>query len=297
MAELTPGDHFFQADNDIRFHYKARGTGPVFVAQSVGWGPSAAYLWNLLGPLEAHFTMIYFEPRGSGTSSRPSDETRMSSTTMAHDLEHLRTHLALPSFPVLFGHSNGGCIALTYASLFPHRVARLILADAEILGGPPRARATAHWAAFAQKRKAHPVYGPALQALMGAATAPPQTDEAFAQLMDKILPYYFNDTSLAPKLRAAMGADETPPRAWAFLRQGKLDRENPFPHLEEAGKVTARTLLVWGRDDAMCSLQRAEALKGGIKGAELVVLEDCGHFPMVEKPEGFWGAVNGFLFG
>ncbi|KAK0643346.1 hypothetical protein B0T16DRAFT_494404 [Cercophora newfieldiana] len=129
MASTTAGDHSFDAD-DVRLHYRL---------------------------LEAHFTMVYFEPHANGLSSKPSDEPRMSSTIMAHDLEHLRKELGLEAFPALFGHSNGGSIATAYAIMYP-----------EINGGTP----TDNFIKFAEKRKDDPIYGPALQALIGASAHP-----------------------------------------------------------------------------------------------------------------------------
>jgi len=58
MTEIKAENHYFEA-NGINFHYTLRGTrGPILVAHSVGWGPSAAYLWNLFQPLEKHFTVV-----------------------------------------------------------------------------------------------------------------------------------------------------------------------------------------------------------------------------------------------
>ncbi|KAK5657799.1 hypothetical protein OQA88_2872 [Cercophora sp. LCS_1] len=290
MGDSSTDDQFLNA-NSIQFRYRARGSGPVFIAQGVGWGPSAAYLWNLLKPLEAHFRMIYFEPRGNGLSSRPQDQNQMTSTVMAHDLESLRKDLGLQTIPVLFGHSNGACIALMYACLYPERVDKLILLSAQINGGPPND----NFARFAAKRKDDPIYGPALQALMNAIQHPPQTDEVFAKALGGLLPYYFNDVSKVEELVEHMEVDRVPPRAWAYLHQGKLDQANPFNHMAEAGKVTAKTLLLSGRDDAICSLQRSEELHDELRDSQLVVFDNCGHFPVVEKPVEFWGAVSEFL--
>ncbi|KAK4444915.1 Alpha/Beta hydrolase protein [Podospora aff. communis PSN243] len=214
----------------------------------------------------------------------------MSSTDMARDLEHLREELGLEVFPALFGHSNGGCIATTYAILHPNRVEKLILMDPEINGDAP----TDNFAKFAEKRKDDPVYGPALQALISASSNPPQTDEEFLELLNRILPYYFTDTTKTEVLANSMEVDRVPLSLWAFLRHAKLDRESPFNHLAEVHKITARTLILQGSDDALCSLQRSAELQGKIPNSELVVFE-CGHFPVVEKPEEFWKAVKTFL--
>jgi proline iminopeptidase len=55
----------------------------------------------------------------------------MSSKDMAYDLEHLREHLKMPYFSLLY-HSNGGTIALAHAERFPTRVTKLILVVHEL---------------------------------------------------------------------------------------------------------------------------------------------------------------------
>jgi len=159
--------------------------------------------------------------------------------------------------------------------------------DPEINGDTP----TDNFARFAERRKDDPVYGPALQALVGAFSNPPQTDEAFLELMHKILPYYFNDTSKTEILAENMEVGVVPLSSWAFLRRAKLDGESPFNHLAEACKIKARTFILQGRDDAICSLQRSTELQEQIPDSELAVLE-CRHFPVIEKPDGFWKEVT-----
>jgi len=128
--------------------------------------------------------MVYFELRGNGLSSRPADESRMTIEVMAHDLEHLRKHLGIESVPVLFGHSNGACISLIYAALYPERVDKLIVMAAEINNNTPNNTS----ARFASVRKDDPVYGPALATLMGVVANPPQTDDEFIQALENCCP-------------------------------------------------------------------------------------------------------------
>lgn len=283
---LAEGTHAFIAD-DLTFTYTISGTGPLLVAQSVGWGPSSSYLQNGLRPLEARFKLLYFTPRGNGESSRPASASAMSSKHMAYDLEHLRKYLQLPSFALL-GHSNGGAIALAYAERFPSRVSKLILIDHEL-----QTFSSDNWKTFAAARKDHPVYGPALQQLMSMMMNMPSTDEEFSKGLLKALPYYFADTEKTHIQTENMGRE--PISVWAFASQSTADRATPFPHVAELGNVEADTLILFGREDAICSVAAGERTRDGIKRSKLVVLEDCGHFPWVEKPEEFYEEVITFL--
>jgi proline iminopeptidase len=110
----------------ITLTYTVRGTGPYLFIQAAGWGISSRYLQMGLSTLESQFTLIYPEPRGSGTSSRPENEEDMSDADMADDIERLRLHLGLSQIDLL-GHSNGGTIVLIYAERYPDALRRLIV--------------------------------------------------------------------------------------------------------------------------------------------------------------------------
>ena len=293
MAEspLSNGDHFFEADG-VRFHYLVRGNGPLVIVQSVGWGMPGAFIWNDMGPhLEEKNTTIYFEPRGNGESSRPTDSATMTAKNMAEDLEHLRKHLGLESFPVLLGGSHAGAISLRYAERYPSRVAKLVLASTQIMDGPPNTN-TQDWI---KKRQDDPAYATAVAKLLeifgGAA---PQTDEEFGKSMDILLPWYFSNTSKAEIVRQALRG--TLPSIYAFQTNiNDAKPENRLPHVSEAGNIEAKTLILLGDEDPMCSKEAAHAIGAGIRNSKLVIVPSAGHFSWIENPTVFWNEFNAFV--
>ena len=52
-------------------------------------------------------------------------------------------------------------------------------------------------------------------------------------------------------------------------------------------EIKCPTLLIWGREDQVTPLHVAETFREGISGADLHILERCGHAPMMERPELF----------
>lgn len=292
---LSEGSHFFSSDG-IKINYRVAGSsGPIFVAHAVGWGSPGCYLRNGFGrALEASYTMVYVIPRGNGHSGRPADETAMSCRIMAEDIEQLRLHLGLDRLPVLFGHSNGAAIVLRYAERYPERVAKLVLVGAQTHDSPPN-NEFGEWVA---KRKDDPVFGPALAAMMNARTKKaPATDEEFVKVLEECRPYYFSDNTGAARFTQEIDLEDTPARVWALVHNAAAESkpENKLPHVADAGLVTAQTLLLWGQDDPMCSLTAARALEKGIKGAELVLFEKCGHILWLEKKEEFLAVLTRFL--
>jgi pimeloyl-ACP methyl ester carboxylesterase len=75
-----------------------------------------------------------------------------------------------------------------------------------------------------------------------------------------------------------MRSADAPPQPWAQMH-----------------KVTAPTLLTWGRDDRVSPLDMALIPMRTISNAELHVFPNCGHWAMIEAKEAFESTVLGFL--
>ena len=67
-----------------------------------------------------------------------------------------------------------------------------------------------------------------------------------------------------------------------------------LPHLLQRLK-NLPTLIVWGRQDAIVPISAGELYHESIPGSRLVVLEDCGHRPELEKTGEFVELVDNFL--
>jgi pimeloyl-ACP methyl ester carboxylesterase len=61
------------------------------------------------------------------------------------------------------------------------------------------------------------------------------------------------------------------------------------------GQIKAPTLLLWGEDDVVTSMDVAETFHKLIPNSKLVSIKNCGHAPMIEYPEWFSEEVNKFL--
>lgn len=60
-------------------------------------------------------------------------------------------------------------------------------------------------------------------------------------------------------------------------------------------RITAPTLIVWGRDDQIVPVAHAKAFHDAISGSRVVTIDKAGHLPMEEQEEAFLDAVAGFL--
>ncbi len=64
-----------------------------------------------------------------------------------------------------------------------------------------------------------------------------------------------------------------------------LALSSQFPDTALIQQVTVPTLIVWGKEDEIIPVEHAERFHRDIKGSQLVVLDQCGHCPMMEEPE------------
>jgi pimeloyl-ACP methyl ester carboxylesterase len=62
-----------------------------------------------------------------------------------------------------------------------------------------------------------------------------------------------------------------------------------------APRITAPALVVWGDRDRIIPPSHAQLAASSIPGAQLVMLDGCGHCPQLEMPERFTEAVLRFL--
>jgi pimeloyl-ACP methyl ester carboxylesterase len=61
------------------------------------------------------------------------------------------------------------------------------------------------------------------------------------------------------------------------------------------GKVQVPTLIVWGKQDRIIPLECATLFQQSIPGATLHIVEECGHFGHLEKPDELASIVREFV--
>lgn len=81
-----------------------------------------------------------------------------------------------------------------------------------------------------------------------------------------------------------------------FIRQQKaiLSRDDSRGLLAD---VTVPTLVMCGRDDQLTPVELSEEMAAAISGAELRIIEECGHLPALEKPQECGAAMRVWLQG
>jgi pimeloyl-ACP methyl ester carboxylesterase len=176
-----------------------------------------------------------------------------------------------PESFALCGFSMGGRVALEVFRLAPGRITRLALVDASV----------------------HPI------GEGEAAKRQPQIDMAFNEGLSALAKWWNPKIAHASKhdddeymgLLESMACTFTP-EDYRKEVSALLDRPDPRDLL---GKISVPTLVLAGEDDPLSTPDRNRAMAEAIPGAKLQLIEDAGHFPMLEKPEEITAALREWL--
>jgi len=86
---------------------------------------------------------------------------------------------------------------------------------------------------------------------------------------------------------------EAPPRRFAVVNQmGSVKDWSSYGRLDA---IQCPTLVLHGADDGMVPPENGRNLAASIEGAQLTIIPQCGHLPMLEKPNEVAGAVLRWL--
>lgn len=79
-----------------------------------------------------------------------------------------------------------------------------------------------------------------------------------------------------------------------YLRQQTAIMNRPDSR-ELLREIDVPTLVIVGADDTLTPPDLAREMADGISGAELVVIDDCGHLSTIERPQAVNDAIRSFL--
>lgn len=159
------------------------------------------------------------------------------------------------------------------------------------------------WIAAEMLAAAGPVFSKAL--LVGSVGIKPQEGEiadVFIITPQQVVDLLFYDPGQAPEYQQIFGQAPTPELAAALERNREMAVRvcwKPYMHdqrlPELLGRVNIPTRIVWGREDALAPVECGRLYQEAIPGSDLVVIDNCGHLPHIEKPEEFLQAARDFL--
>lgn len=231
--------------------------------------------------------LLFYDQRGGGRS-KTQDQTPITWRTQVGDLARLITEFGLGS-PIIVGYSWGGLLALLYA------------AEAARADGPaPRALVLVDPAPISRafRRRFEDEFARRQQ---GAEIETMRRKLAESGLRDRDVEAYrqrnFEISVAGYFAHPRLAKDLTPFRIMARVQQSVWESLGDFDLLADGrlASITVPCLIVHGRQDPIPLASSSAAAAAIGDNAELVVLDDCGHVPYVEQPDGLFRAVDQFL--
>lgn len=251
-------------------------------------GPGAHhdYLYPQMLALAERHRVVTYDQRGGG-QSKTDDPAPITWQTHVQDLADIITQFGLVP-PTIVGYSWGALLGMLYAAAGPSLLGERFVAPARLVLLSP-APITRAWRDAFEAELAARGRGPVIQGLRDALAASGLRERDVAAYRQRSFELsvagYFADPAKAVAL--------TPFRVTGKVQQSVWSSLGDFDLRPALRGVTCPSLVVHGRQDPIpldSAIAAAECL-----GAELVVLDDCGHVPYVEQPAALFGAIEGFL--
>lgn len=163
----------------------------------------------------------------------------------------------------LVGNSMGGHIAALYAARYPDQVLSVALLD--------NAGVTSTQKSEMFRRIENGEANPLVV----------RKPEDFQAVMDFV---FVNPPSLPESLKRHFAEQSMANSAHYDTIFTQL-RDRYVPLEPELPKIQAPTLLLWGEQDRVLDVSSIEVMKPLLKKPSVVIMKDCGHAPMIERPE------------
>ena len=252
-------------------HHHEVGEGPVVLFLH-GSGPGASGWSNFrdsAGFLAEHgYRCIMVDSLGYGHSSKPTDRP-YTLPFMAGGALSLMDALGIDRF-TLIGNSQGGAQALWLALEHPGRVEGLIL----MAPGGLESRET-YMEMRGIRSMMRCIYGPEGITLDG---------------MQRVFTKQVVDPSRVPEgviERRYAVAMTQPQHVFKSMRVDNLT--------DRLSEITQPTMALWGIQDQFCPVSGADTIEQRLPGAEVIRIDQCGHWVMVEHPDLFNTSCLRFL--
>jgi 3-oxoadipate enol-lactonase len=256
----------FAENQGARIYWDEQGRGvPLLLIMGLGY---ASPLWHRTRPvLSQHFRTIAFDNRGVGLSDVPPGP--YSIATMASDAAAILDAAGIARAHI-FGVSMGGMIAQEFTLQYPARTRSLILGCTSP-GGPLTVRAESN----------------VIDALFSRGMTPAQAREA-------ILPFIYHASTPPERIEE----DVRVRQLWLPTPQGymaQLQAILAWERYSRIAQITAPTLVIHGKSDALVPCGNGELIAKRIPGAKLVLLEHASHWFLTDQTRAAHKEILEFL--
>jgi pimeloyl-ACP methyl ester carboxylesterase len=256
----------FVENQGAKIYWDEQGQGaPVLLIMGLGY---TSVMWHRIRPaLAQRYRTVAFDNRGVGLSDVPPGP--YSIATMASDAAAVLDAAGVSSAHI-FGVSMGGMIAQEFALQYPKTTCSLILGCTSP-GGPSAVRAESK----------------VIDVLLMRGMTPEQAREA-------ILPYIYDANTPREKIEE----DVRLRQRWLPTQEGYMAQLQGILAWEghsRIAQITAPTLVIHGKSDALVPPGNGELIAKRIPGARLVLLKHASHLFLTDQTQASHQEILEFL--
>ena len=279
---------FLDGADGVNLFYRQAGSGPPAVLLHGGPGSNMNGIAPDLEPLAKLRSLVLYDQRGGGRSEIITDASRLTATHHVRDLEALRSGLGLRRV-ALIGESWGAGLAILYAAAHPDRVERLLL-----IGPMPPTRAMLNRrmdesdAAMGFRKRLDEVRRAMPQSRDPIATC----REFFALYQPQ---FFVTPDGMSRRRGSSCDGPAEGVRNYFIVNDATFASLGDWDFRPTLAKLTMPALVIEGEQSIPSTVESARVFAQSLPGAKLVLVPNAGHYPQVEQPEAFFGAVTPFL--
>lgn len=268
-ADLKPGS--VEIGGLTMSYLERAGQGETIVLIH-GFGANKDNWMRFVRDIPAEYRVVAFDMPGHGDNSKLEDKT-YSIDYFADSLARAADALGLSRFHIA-GNSMGGYISIVYAARNPQRVITMCLLDnAGLTSLSPQPSDLQ------------------LAIMRGQNPLTPASEEEYSTLLE----YAFYKKPFIPwpitsvLARQAIASNGFNQKMWNDLNAEPADVSSLLPGID------LPVLVIWGDRDRILHVSTTEILTRLLPDSETIIMKDCGHLPMLERPKETAGYYVSFL--
>jgi 4,5:9,10-diseco-3-hydroxy-5,9,17-trioxoandrosta-1(10),2-diene-4-oate hydrolase len=274
-----PQDQYVQVGS-INTRYWAEGSSgsPIILIHGLG-GFVESWLLNVYVLAEQHRVYAADLP-GHGHTDKPVDWPYRV-VDMANFVKDFMTALGIDHAHVI-GHSLGGAVAARLTIMHPHMIDKLVLESAAGLGREMMLGLRLCSIPLVGEIFTRPSRDKATQTVTMLVNRPTENTDELIEMVYQLDSLPGAHRGYLKTLRANINVLGQRPRAYGPIVAG----------LEA---ITKPALAIWGKQDDVVPAAHAQVAAERLPDVRVELFDQCGHLPMLEKPDRFNDLVLEFL--
>jgi len=263
--------------NGTNLYFKILGSAEPILIIHGGPGLSHDYFLPALESLGNKHRLIFYDQRASGKSDLNINPESVTLDSFIKDMDELRIAFGIKKI-TLMAHSWGGILAMKYAVKYPDHIKSLILINSVGASSEIAALSNSELAKrFTPKDSINRVQ------ILSSEEFKNRNSKSIESLMKIGFNHQFFNKTYLDSLNLSISEN--------YITTSKLlqnlgkDLSN-FDFHTSLNNIQCSTLLIYGSYDPLTQLAGTK-IHELIKNSEMIILDDCGHFPFIEKQNEF----------